>query len=501
MARDQNDIGSDQYTGLRLTALWQTTENLSSTLTYTHQEIEQQGFPEVNNNLSGDFQQIRLGTGVAGANQEFMGNEVDITNLLIEYDFGWGSLSSSSSWTEYDAINEGDLSFLFGGFLGPAYSRTESGNKVFVEEVRLTSQLNGPIQFLAGIYYEDNDAHVKGPWAWSGAIASDPFLGAPLFFVDNTTSTKQKALFGEISYQVTEKIGATFGLRAFDYDQDFDDFTADQHPNKSEDDSSYKLNLTYTPKSDTLIYGQWAEGFRLGQAKPSPSPLCDTNSDGLLDDVGFSAPDGIDSDTSESYEIGIKTSFVDRRFIVNASVYRINWEGMPVSITLPSCNSVVTLNAGEATSEGVELNLEAHLNENVKFDFNASYGEATLAEDAANLGNKGDNLPGSADFNLSTGVELSFNLFQYDAYARGDYSYISEYFHNISETGEASGGYSQINLKAGVSLDNLGLDLFVNNLTNANDFTWVETILGTVGANRAYRLRPRTIGINISYHF
>ena len=229
--------------------------------------------------------------------------------------------------------------------------------------------------------------------------------------------------------------------------------------------------------------------------------MCDANSDGLLDDVGFAAPEGIDSDTSESFELGLKTSLADNRITLNAAVYRINWEGMPVSITLPSCNAVVTLNAGESISEGIELEGQASLSDNLLLNISASYGEATLAEDAANLGSKGDNLPGSADYNLSASLEYSFNLFDYEAFVRGDYSYVSEYYHNIAELGEASGDYSLINLTTGISFNHLELALFVNNLTNADDFTWVETLLGTAGANRAYRLRPRTLGLNLAYRF
>ena len=124
-----------------------------------------------------------------------------------------------------------------------------------------------------------------------------------------------------------------------------------------------------------------------------------------------------------------------------------------------------------------------------------------MTEDAPNLGSKGDNLPGSADVNASAALDYAFTISGHDAFVRGDYSYIGEYFHNIAETGDASGGFSTVNVKAGISINNFDVDLFVNNLTNADDFTWVETSFQAVGSNRGYRLRPRTIGLNIGYSF
>ena len=221
----------------------------------------------------------------------------------------------------------------------------------------------------------------------------------------------------------------------------------------------------------------------------------------MLDDVGFAAPEGLSSDTSSSYELGIKSSFSEGRVTVNASLYYIDWEGMPVSISLPSCASAVRLNAGTSRSIGAEFEASANISDAFKLSFTTSYGVAELTEDAENLGSDGDNLPGSADFNASIGFEYGFLIADYDAYVRADYNYIDKYFHNIAEMGEASGGYSQINVKAGLSVNDVDIGIFVNNLTNADEFTWVESVWSDFGGSSAYRLRPRTVGLNVGYRF
>ncbi len=69
---------------------------------HLQQDIEQDGTPEVNLNAAGDYQQNRVNTGPEGSDYEFLSNEVDITNLVINYDLGWGSITSSTSQLDYN---------------------------------------------------------------------------------------------------------------------------------------------------------------------------------------------------------------------------------------------------------------------------------------------------------------------------------------------------------------------------------------------------------------
>ena len=138
--------------------------------------------------------------------------------------------------------------------------------------------------------------------------------------------------------------------------------------------------------------------------------------------------------------------------------------------------------------------------------FSSSYIEAKLAEDAISLGGeKGESLPGSADFNLSVGMEYQFNVGEYDSFIRADYGYVSEFEHVFQsrlQDGESlPGDYSLLNLKAGMEINNINVDLFVNNLTNSNELTWVDSFFNRFNAGRAYRQKPRTVGLNLSYNF
>ena len=127
-----------------------------------------------------------------------------------------------------------------------------------------------------------------------------------------------------------------------------------------------------------------------------------------------------------------------------------------------------------------------------------------MTEDAPGLGAgavSGANLPGSADFNFNLGIEYDFSIKDIDAFARLDYSYVGEYFSNFTEIGQNAGDYGLVNLKIGGALEDVSADVFINNLLNTDDYTWIESFSSQFGFSRAYQLRPRTIGINLAYQF
>ena len=496
IAADRDDVGNDTYTGFRISTLWQASPDLDVTLTYNQQKIEQDGYPEVDLDLANAYEQVRLKTGKQGSLNESLANDINITNLVINYDLGWGAISSSSSWVDYEASLNADLSHHAGFGNSPIYAGNDLDWTIFFEELRLASKLDGRLQFLTGIYFEERERDFLGPWNWSG----DPNLDSgELLAFSAEDKLEQAALFGELSYEINDQLKVTLGARHFDYETEQTStfefggniVFADQFVDSNEKGQTYKLNLAYKPTEDTLVYGEWSEGFRMGKGLLQ-NPQCIA--------LGVNSPAQLDADTSENYEVGIKSSLIENRITINATAYRINWDGMPISVPLPQCNSAAFFNAGTSKAEGVELELKTQILDNLDIDFSASYGEAVFTEDTS-LGNKGDNLPGSADFNVSIGMEYAFAIAAHDGFVRFDYSYIGEYFNNVAEIGQAAGGYEQVNIKAGLALEQINLDLFVNNITNSTGLSWVESVNTVLGTTRGFRIRPRTIGLNIAYTF
>ncbi len=541
IAGDIDDIGSNESIGFRLSALWQATDNLEITLSYARQDTEQKGLPEVNLDLSGTYQQIALSPGSTGfqtlegdsVGPEGLRAEPRLASILVDYDLGWGNIHSSSSWVNYEGASNTDYTSL--GFTpGPYRGMTRAHVDTFVEELRFTSKFDGPLQILAGIYYEDRDSRADTAEGFSGSTESAADYATDLQAAFGFTQAipadappgfaweeiwyqtaqlepvKQKSLFGEVSYDITDRISATIGVRDYEYDQTQQAtgngfWLATLSPTLISDTDhdfsgqTYKANVSWTPNEDTLIYAQWSEGFRLGEPIPHVAACDDNGFYDLVNGARVPVRTGSDPDTLENIELGCKTSFADNRATFNASLYHIDWQGLPVWILLECGIGRTLVNAGEATSQGIELESRLNLTDNLRLDLSASRNETTLAKDSEGIGQKGADLPGSADYNMSAGLEYGFDLSDYPAFTRVDYSYVGSYDTFVAQPASipSSGGYHQVHVKAGVSIRNVDVDLFVNNLTNADDLTWTHHFT----LARGYRLRPRTIGLNLSYQF
>ncbi len=554
--RDQDNRGAIKTTGARFSALWQPTEEFSVNLSYTWQQVEGNGWPDVDINLPGKFQQTRVGPSlksnlldgsdfVVNGNGPAIGpegfySELNTYALTLDYDLGWGSLHSVSAWLDREAWNHGDSTKDL-PTLGVFFTFDERSTDRFFQEVRFASEFEGPFQILAGLYYEDIDNKLSFGEAFGGdpdqipnfiTTAIDNGYGVPavthdwpeMYMVaphwDDTL--QQKAVFGEVSWDIIETLTATFGIRHYEYDQSnyqtlagfwyssaeefvWGDVAGD---NKGE---TYKANLSWKPSDDTLLYFQWAEGFRPGKALPVLNlSVYDPEGTGFytkMDGTNIPIRTQTDPDTLENFELGFKGTFADGRINFNAAAYHINWQGLPVDVRVvevnnPGIGAGTTVNAGESTSEGVELEAHLLLSDNWSLDLGTSWNETKLAKDQAGLGQKGDDLPNSADLSYSAGLEYGFVVSGYDAFIRGDYSYVGKYnvYLNQNPILPQTGGYSQINLKGGVNVGNMAFSVYIRNLTNSDDFTWVSDGWQK-GGPEAFRLRPRTIGMNISYQF
>ena len=506
LAEDRNHVGADKYTGFRGSVLWRPVDNLSVTLTHLYQRIEQDGFKDVLMTLPGKYQQSRVKVGEAGTDDEYVNIDLAVTNLVLEYDLGWGTILNSTSKLDSEASADVELSFFSTPFVGVA-SRNLNNKEIFVNEFRFVSDFRGPVQIIAGLYYEDRSAHHERVIRWA---APQPVPPGTFFYTDDITNTeKQTAVFGELAFNPWDPLTLTVGARYFKFKQAIERNRVLGVPTGSEgrrasvDGVNWKVNLSYEFTPELFAYGQWSQGFRSPRFQGIVLPEYDADGDGLVEfrdgierkvTEGLLAPDSVDN-----YEIGIKYQSNDRRFQGALTGFIIDWSGIPISPSLTAYQGAAFyFNAGKARSTGVELEATLEPVEDLIFSLAASYVNSELSESSPGLGAKGADLPGSADYNLHAAVEKRFNMGGNEAFVRGDYTYVSEYFNSLTETGTPAGGYHLFDLSAGVAINNVKLGLFVKNLTNSAAFTWADNVFGL---NRAYRLRPRTIGVNASVSF
>ena len=493
------EAGDDQYTGGRITAFWQVSDDFDVTFSHMTQDIEQSGIPESMLALEGKSRtpfQRRDGSG------ESLQIDLDVTSLKMNLDMGSYELFSSTSKAETKTLQDRDLGAYFGPMLGvddmPIYLADSAHAEQFTQELRLNTRLDGPLQFLVGAFYQDYKRTASQTMTFEGAPELDPFEGALLFGSTFGANLKQLAFFGEASFDLTDQLTAIAGVRHYSYDKDSPDendgvFNGGYSEGFVENDDSgqtYKLSLNYRPDETTSFYGTFAQGFRLGGPHPEiPSDICDTNG----------VPDQIDSDELDSFEVGAKFAFADGRATLNVSAFQVDWTGIPVKRIL-DCGFETTANAGEAQSKGVEVDGQLLLADAWRIDYGMSYTQAELTADSAPLNaQSGDRLPGSPEFSASLGLQADFSMAGRPMFGRADIAHIGEYYNNLQQSGSAAGDFTTINLSLGAEInDSVSVDVFARNLTNKEGLTWIETELGD---GRANYIRPRTIGIELRARF
>lgn len=508
LAANADDIGRSTYTGGRAAVRWKPISALDVTMTVLAQDLEQIGVPEAELEI-GKFRQARLQLGeVVGKNSEGLVDDIDIQNLVVNYEMGQLSLVSSTSWLQETSARYVDLSFAFGV---PTSQWQGRDTNVFDQELRLVSAFSGPFQFVAGLFYEDIDGVTEAKNRYSGDEDLNPQAEIDLFNFVTSTTTTQKALFGEVSYRFNERLQLTAGGRAFEYDNSVSTaqtgaFTglppgesSLQSSEAANSGNSGKLNLSFTPGAGVLLYAQWAEGFRIGKPQFAlVRSICDINSDGLLD--GTTLPidiDRTDPDTLNSYEVGGKWRHPDGRLTVNAAIYHNDWNGIPVTVFGSDSSCGIVANAGKARTRGAEVELSWLALEQLRFDLGGSYSEAQLTEDAAGLnGSRGDRLPGSPRFNSTLAVQYDFQFANRPVFVRTDYAWIGEFYSDMKQLTQPAGDYGLVNFKLGAAIDSLSIEAFVRNLTNEDEFTHWNPAFAA-----GSRLRPRTFGVDIGYRF
>jgi iron complex outermembrane receptor protein len=440
-------------------------------------------------------------------------------NLVVNAEFDWGTLVSSTSYTDRTIAADIDVRAFLTTFFGVDNSLISSNrDKVqeFVQEARILSKGDGQFNWLAGIFYQDQDERFNqnfpspGFDALTGGLAS--MFGPPdNLFVSRPVSTlEQIALYGEVSYQVTDHLNIVAGMRWFDIERDFEGNSVGlfvggslvESGMASETDVTPKFSLSYAASDDLTLYGVAGKGFRSGGVNPTDlSVLVDCQMD--LADLGLSTfPTEYDSDSLWSYEFGVKSRWHDGQLQLNSAIYHINWSDIQTSKLL-SCGVSFVENAGKAISDGIELEVISRPTDNIDVSVGASYNVAELEDDAPNLGGiAGDPIPGVSRFAANLGVSYYFSAFgEREAFVHADYQHVGSSFSEFDRAIRVKlPGYDMVNLRVGLNTEHWSTALFVNNvfdvrgiITDIND--------PILGGHFVTATPPRTVGISTTWTY
>ncbi len=329
-----------------------------------------------------------------------LNRHVDVASDYSDYSFWYDTLAGYGAYIFDNS----------GAVINPSqHIQGRDGYHKVSHELRISSPKEDRLRFIGGVFAQSQSHDIMQDYVIDGFSPGLSNTGWPgsLWLTKQVRKDNDNALFGELSYDLTDKLTATVGGRYFRvdnslkgyfgfsqgyfplsafHDSDHDapvppygeaacvaQFGADPAAwtkfhgapctvfNKTvkEHGSIGKVNLNYQITPDAMIYGTWSEGFRPGGI----------NRRGTL-------PPYL-SDFLTNYEFGWKTTWFDHRLSWNGAVFREDWKDFQFAVL--GANGLTEIrNAGQARINGFETSLNWAATYNLHLSGGFSYYDAKL---------------------------------------------------------------------------------------------------------------------------
>ena len=455
------------------------------------------------------------------------------------------------------------------------YLTNDQENTAFTQEFRLSGG-GDRFNWVAGVFYEErsedwdfytyqtNDGGYRASQGFSNW--TDPEVwGVPAqptdawWYSADRTDWTSSAVFGEGTFDLTEKLSVTAGIRWFEVEMDKTYFVelpagrrtpalpdlagdgVDKHacitsdapcasvtdnpndigitsPDSKDSDTAVKFSVQYSFNDDVNVYGLFSEGFRPGgvnRNRGAPKLPAQYNADFLT-----------------NVEFGLRSTFADGLVRLNVTAFFQDWEGYQLEVVDPSnvpCSEDPTppcgqpwqkgiFNAGDASSDGVEVALELASDNGFSMRANATWLDATVESESELIPDirKGARLPFAPEFKGSVYLQKNWEsqlLNSEESFLQLTFTHVGSSVNQVQEIPvEVFGAnapqitmesYETIGLKYGIVGSDWEANLFMNNVTDErgqlyHDVTDFEPFWGR---QRTSVIRPREYGIRFTKHW
>jgi iron complex outermembrane receptor protein len=332
---------------------------------------------------------IRADDRIGGGNSEVFGG-----TARLDYDFGEGSIlkshtfssiTSRDRWkmTDFQDIDGTDVPFLL-GFPVASPSGINSGAvingyfhaKSTTQEFRLTSPGSGRLRYVAGLWYAKNEL--------DRYLNRGPVLQLARYLAQS--NNENYSAYANATFDVTDKLSLTGGARVnrqkIDYAFHKTIFastapgaatTIQNFGGHDEDDAvTGKVGVQYKWTPDIMTFATYSTGYK-GEAYDWVSTFDQRVADQMP----------VPHATAENYELGFKSSLLDRRIYFNATLFRADYKGFQTSVTsfLPDGTFLTFLNSvGQLRTQGLELDGVARITSNFRLNGAFAYTDATVID-------------------------------------------------------------------------------------------------------------------------
>jgi iron complex outermembrane receptor protein len=427
--------------------------------------------------------------------------------LNLDANLGDMTLSSMTAYRKHrvnTGTDEGTMGSAPGGFLLSGSLVELQTAEDWQQELRLASSFDGAINFLLGV----NGYYTNERIVFTRISDTSPVVLA----TDDNVKTRSASVFGELYWDVADKIKVTVGGR-YSYDKKKGVAVVDSDrtnptnaltgfsTNDSWSNFTPRAVIAFTPNSDSNYYLSYTKGFKSGGPN-FPA---------------FSRTPDVGPATIDSYEVGAKNAFMGGRLRTNLAVFFYKYNNIQVSVVGQGSTVLTKVNAGAAEGYGGEFDMRYALADGLELGAGYSYLHAQFTDyqnarvnnptptGFVNLTVDLSNTPlsrapkhtmfGSLNYGFDVGSGWKINL-------NGIIRYTSSF-----EFQQAAGGplradvqpaYEMVNLSGTLARDDdsYSIGFFVRNATNS--YYYVNRATNPTGAY-AGAAQPRTYGISASF--
>jgi len=405
--QEQDDITA------RLTLAWAISDRADATLLYQTGDFERQGrtrqlslcgntLRNFNNgtlfnalvaqgeDCKANYRRNVVNTQNGQGNFEGFDTDFDIYGLTVNWGFEDFTITSLTGYAEYQTEDLADVDATIAEIAG---MRAVEDYEQWSQELRITSNNGGRFDYIAGVFFQktDQNTHFRRDFA---LLPGANTVGSNIIDTDQQGDTY--AVFGQITWHLSEAWRVTLGGRFTKEEKDAEQaqfssalYTATPTalnpvlvpgpgvPNpaapahfvkgeRSENDFSPTLNVTWHPSDNSMYYASLRRGFKGGGFDHQFSAL----QAGDLTSFEF------DEEEVTAYELGAKLTLADGAMQLNIALFRSDYDDLQVSALNSSDTTFNVGNAASAISQGVELDLKWAVSDRLTLNFAGAYLDA-----------------------------------------------------------------------------------------------------------------------------
>lgn len=480
----REDINNSDLKNIRVKTLWRPNDvfNVKATAIVHRNEGDGYNYVNLGPNKDSNYLPALNPTIVTPYSDDY-----EHYGLTLDYDLGFASLISATSYTDMEKFTLEDYTLRFLPVGSPAlgyHAHINQDIRFVTQELRLTSSDDKRLKWTVGAFYRD---------AKTSIVSHENFAGAEYIGEDSRDSSEALAFFGDAEYALTDRLTLGAGARYFKDRRSLDDHLVTAEFEETFNAVSPRAFISLAATPNINAYASVSKGFRSGGFNRGAAILLGAS-------VGF------DPEVLWTYELGTKMNFLDRRLRADLAFFQSDYDDyvslglVPGSSTL----STQTFNTGTVKIRGVEWQFLWNATDNLRLGFNGSLLDPEITKITALnpptiVGDKPDNTP-SEEYSVFLDSSFKWSA-SVKGFVRVNYNMQGKMYFHVRDGGyvvpvDSSDAVDFLDVHVGGQWDRWTAELFANNVLDESGFVTAYTSFGA-----GVQARPRSIGVKIAVEF